>query len=67
MCGSDPKTGEPWVHVKSWKKGKLYTEVVATAGIVHIRCRDCGRWHRVRIIKGAPALHGETPTALQHL
>lgn len=56
MCGRDEASGEPWVHVKTWKRGRLYAEVVATAGDVKIRCRDCLRWHTVRIVRGAPAL-----------
>jgi len=49
VCGRDTSTGEPFVHVKSYKGNKLYTEVVATSGTVWIRCRDCYRWHRIDI------------------
>lgn len=44
MCGVDPKTGRGFVHVKSWKGNRLYTEVVITEGKAVIRCRECLRW-----------------------
>ena len=56
MCGRDHKTGEPWVHVKSWKGDKLYVEIVVNSGVVRLRCRACMRWHRVKIVRGAPKL-----------
>lgn len=49
-------TGEPVIHIKSWKGGTLYTEVVIVSGVVSIRCRNCYRWHRIRIKRGAPRL-----------
>lgn len=58
-CGRDPVTGEPWVHVKTWKQKRLYTEVIATGGTVRIRCRECLRWMNVKIIRGAPQLEAD--------
>lgn len=49
MAGRDEKTGTPFVHVKSWKAQRLYTEVVVTEGSVRIRCRECLRWQTVTI------------------
>lgn len=49
MCGRDSKSGEPFVHVKSARKDRINAEVVVTSGIVRVRCRDCLRWHSVRI------------------
>lgn len=43
--------GEPFVWLKVYKAKKLYAEVVATAGTVRIRCRECLRWHLVTIRK----------------
>ena len=55
MCGVD-EHGEPWVHVKVWKSQRLYAEMIASSGVVRLRCRKCLRWHRVRIVRGAPTL-----------
>lgn len=57
-CGRDPD-GEPWVHVKVWKGKRLYTEIIATAGIVRIRCRECMKWQIIRIVRGAPTAEEE--------
>lgn len=50
-CGRDLNSGEPFVHIKTWKKDRLYVEVVVTQGIARIRCRECMRWHTVRIVR----------------
>lgn len=65
MCGVD-RDGEPWVHVKVWKGQRLYAEVIATSGVVRLRCRNCLRWHKVKIVRGAPALE-EIRAAANHL
>lgn len=49
VCGRDNRTGEPFIHIKSWKSQRLYTEVVITSGSAHIRCRECLRWHVIHI------------------
>lgn len=49
ICGRDKRTGEPYVHIKTWKGQRLYTEVVITAGTARIHCRECLRWHTIRI------------------
>ena len=56
MFGIDSKTGEPWVHIKSWKGDRLYVEAIIISGIVRLRCRKCSRWNRVKIVRGAPKL-----------
>lgn len=63
-CGTD-EHGEPWIHVKVWKGQRLYTEIVATSGVVKIRCRECLRWQRIHIIRGAPQLHEEKESSLR--
>lgn len=50
VCGRDTRSGQPFVHVKTWKQRRLYTEVVVTSGEVRIRCRECFRWHTIRIV-----------------
>lgn len=54
--GVDPATGEPVIHIKAHKGDTVYVEAIVVSGIVKLRCRSCGRWHRVRIVKGAPVL-----------
>lgn len=51
ICGRDEKNGEPFVHIKSARKDRINAEAVVTSGIVRIRCRDCLRWHTIRIRK----------------
>lgn len=43
--------GQGYIHVKSWKQGRLYVELVVTEGTVHICCRECLRWQRIRIVR----------------
>jgi hypothetical protein len=45
------ESGEPYIHVKVYKGGKVYGEIVVTgpSAIVRLRCRACFRWHRVNI------------------
>lgn len=66
-CGRDDDTGEPWVHVKSWKGDRLYVEVVILSGVVRLRCRKCLRWHRVKIVRGAPVLQEQKTSPLGQL
>lgn len=44
LCGRDSLTKEPFIHVKTWKGKRLYTEVVVTSGTAHIHCRECLHW-----------------------
>lgn len=56
MFSIDTVSGEPVVHIKSWKGQKLYTEVLIISGVVKLKCRECSRWNTVRIKKGQPRL-----------
>jgi hypothetical protein len=48
--GRDKRSGEPWVHVKVHKQGRIYGEVIVTSpGTIRICCRDCLRWHTVHV------------------
>lgn len=40
-----------YLHIKVYKQGRIYGEVVAYAGPVKILCRECLRWHVVKIEK----------------
>ena len=46
--GTD-KRSRLYVHVKVYKQGRIFGEVVVTGGTVRIHCRECLRWHTVVI------------------
>jgi len=46
--GVDSK-GKLFLHVKIWKARRIYGELVVEGGLVKIRCRDCLRWHTIRV------------------
>ena len=58
MYGLNEK-GELYVHVKIYKQGRVYGETYHTSGIVHIRCRNCLRWNRVRFVESGPMPHAK--------
>lgn len=43
------KGGLLYVHTKVYKQGKIFGEAIFTRGVVHLRCRECLRWYRIRI------------------
>ena len=43
-------SGELYIHVKVYKSGRVYGNIYAT-GSVRLQCRDCLRWHNVRIVQ----------------
>jgi len=56
--------GKLFIHVKIWKQRRIFGELVIEGGIVKIRCRDCLRWHVVRIHQDQAILqetHEELP------
>jgi hypothetical protein len=64
------KRGVLFVHVKIWKAKRIFGELVAEGGVVKIRCRDCLRWHNVRIIDNHAKLqetHEELPTTISDI
>lgn len=50
------KSGKLFVHVKIWKSRRIYGELVIEGGIVKLRCRDCLRWHRIRVVQASAIL-----------
>lgn len=40
-----------YLHVKVYKQSRIYGEIIAYSGLVRVRCRECLRWHQVRIRK----------------
>ena len=44
------RTGALYVHVKVYKGGKVFGEIILQGGgTARIRCRECERWHTVNI------------------
>jgi hypothetical protein len=50
MYGIDNRD-QLYVHVKIYKGGRVFGEMVVTSGTVHLRCRECLRWQRVIIVE----------------
>lgn len=57
--GQDEK-GEPYLHQKVHKQGRIYGESLFRSGIAEIRCRECFRWTRIRLTIGGQ--HISPPT-----
>lgn len=57
FCGREPllatygidSRDKLFVHVKIWKARRIFGELVIEGGTVKLRCRDCLRWHVIRI------------------
>ena len=45
------RQGKPFVHIKVFKSNRIYAEVVFSRGDMRVRCRECYRWHQVRIVQ----------------
>lgn len=43
--------GNLYVHVLVYKQNRIYAEVLVTDGVVQLRCRECLRWHKVKIVQ----------------
>lgn len=61
------RRGNTYLHVKVYKNRQIYAEMEMTFGSIKIRCRQCGRWHRVTIVKNKADFHplngGPAPVA----
>jgi hypothetical protein len=44
--------GNPFVHILVHKQNRVIAEIVFTMGEMKVRCRNCFRWHKVRIVRG---------------
>lgn len=40
----------PYVHVRIFKQGRIYGDVVVNGGKIRICCRECVRWHRISFV-----------------
>lgn len=67
VVGRDDRTGEPVVHIKAWKGDKLFVEAIVISGIVKLKCRECGKWNRIRMVRGAPRVQPQDGSPLDDL
>lgn len=57
--------GTAFAHIKIFKAGKVYGEVVLEHGRLKLRCRECGRWHSLTLRRVAVNfVPDERPSAL---
>ena len=59
MQGLDAK-GKPFVHIKVYKAQRVYGEMIFTFGEMRIKCRECYRWHTIKIL-GNKAVLSDIP------
>lgn len=45
-----------FVHVKIYKARRIFGELVIEGGLVKIRCRNCLRWHTIRVVQNRATL-----------
>lgn len=56
VSGRDQGTGEPFLHIKVHKQGRIMANFVALSGVVRLQCRDCGRWHKITLRPSTPEI-----------
>jgi len=69
FCSRHPKLavygiterGEAYVHLKVFKQGRVFGEVVVTAGTVDVACRECLRWTQVIVGKDRVEVQPDEP------
>lgn len=55
MYGVD-EHGKIYVHVRIFKQNRIYGEVIVREGKVSLHCRECLRWHTVKIVQPGTAI-----------
>lgn len=54
------REGKPFIHVKVYKQSRLYAELFIDGNATcRIRCRECLRLQKVKIVSGRPLLEEE--------
>ena len=49
IWGNDEQ-GKPYIHIRIYKQGRIYGDVVIHGGEVKLCCRECLRWHRILFV-----------------
>lgn len=50
------RDGRPYLHVRVYKQGRVFGEMICRGGQVDIMCRECVRWHRITIRDRVPSV-----------
>lgn len=45
-----------YIHVRIYKQRRIYGEVIVREGKVSLHCRECLRWHTVKIVQPNTAM-----------
>lgn len=56
LCVVKSDKGRPFVHIKIYKAGRIYGEILFNKGDMRVRCRECYRWHTIRIVRETAVL-----------
>lgn len=64
MYGID-RSGDLYVHVKIYKQSRVYGEILVTGGKVRLHCRECLRWHVIRIVQPNKPVLEETSVDIE--
>jgi hypothetical protein len=48
--------GKLFIHIRVYKQSRIFGEVLCHGGEVSLKCRECLRWHRIRIRDKTPSL-----------
>jgi len=56
--------GAAYLHVRVFKQGRVFGEVIASSGEVRVLCRDCGRWTQVNVKQPGEIFHDVEPLVL---
>lgn len=55
---------KPFVHLRVYKQTRIFGEIVFTFGEMHLKCRECYRWHRIRIVRGKATMEKDVKEPL---
>lgn len=64
MYGLD-HDGNLYVHVRIYKQNRVFGDILYIGGTVKIMCRECLRWHKVKIVQPNVAKLEETPVPVE--
>lgn len=77
FCSRTPKLaewgvtedGEAYLHVRIFKQGRVFGEIVVTQGVMDLCCRECLRWTNVTVGRASVdvAPNNTPPKVLQRI
>lgn len=51
--------GKLYVHIRVYKQNRIFSESIMRGGEIEIKCRECFRWHKIRIVDSRPIVSEE--------